>query len=61
MAYEKSPFCKFNCYQHVDIFKTIVLYFLFTAQDVVYDLEHNIQPTDVINHYSGWPITRHVH
>ena len=25
---------------------------------VNYDLEHSLIPTDVTNHYSGWPITR---
>ena len=22
-----------------------------------YELEHNLRPTDVINHFSGWPVT----
>ena len=30
----------------------------FAFRDVWYDIEHSLQPTDVINHYSGWPITR---
>lgn len=25
---------------------------------LTYDLEHSLIPTDVTNHYSGWPITR---
>ena len=24
----------------------------------IYDLEHNLKPTDVTNHYSGYPITK---
>lgn len=30
---------------------------LFMNQDEAFDLEHNILPTDVTNHYSGFPIT----
>ncbi len=24
----------------------------------MYDIEHTVHPTDVVNHYSGWPITQ---
>ncbi|XP_023320130.1 uncharacterized protein LOC111695150 [Eurytemora carolleeae] len=27
-------------------------------RDSWYDIEHSLFPTDVLNHYSGWPITR---
>ena len=26
-------------------------------KNATYEFEHNITPTDVVNHYSGWPIT----